>query len=205
MKNLVLIICVVLVFTALCTAENYERNFRTYKAFSSSIDQLLLDTAHVYIHVSHKTNAIYLANFGPLFSADISLTRSGSVPKIVEQWTQWFQKEEGDIVINKKDPECEKSEDKSKADELERIHGMEFRISEFKKEVMEVILDVGPVIRGTNPNDRLAIIFNVKEKAFFDKYKTNTLQVQIKMGTLTSLSGKSLDDESVKNAFSWNI
>ncbi|MCD4653213.1 hypothetical protein K8T06_04700 [bacterium] len=215
----ILLLSFIIVFTSIvhdCSADNHERVFRTYKVFSSSMDKLLLDTRYVYIQVSHETNGFYLQNFGPVFTADISLTRNASLPKIVEQWSQWFKHEDGKIIINtKKKPsspadknssgeksECEK---KDEAEDVKRIESMVNSISEFKKEVMETVLDVGPVIQGTNSNDYLAIIFNVADQAFFEKYKTSTLQVQIKMATLSKLSGKSAEDKSVINAFNWNI
>jgi hypothetical protein len=187
--------------------------------FCSSLDKLLLDTRHVYIRKDHKSDGFYLPEFGPVFTAHISITAGASLPQIVEEWSQWFQAEEGKIIINTKNKDAEEikkqaeekkkkykeHEEKYKKDDLERLEKMQKSIELFKSEVMELILDFGPILQGTNSRDTLSIVFHVADDAFFEEYHTRTLLVQIPMDKVKNLSGASVDDSEVQKAFQWNI
>ncbi|HPQ41500.1 MAG TPA: hypothetical protein PLV45_14105 [bacterium] len=208
-------------------ADDPVRVERTYKVFSTALDKLLLETPHVYIRVDHKTDSLYLQNFGPVFTGHISITSSASLPEIVEKWSQWFKNEDGQIIIKKpsigntdipepgekgsESGEASASESKMKtskeikAEDQKRLEEMQTSIQKFSREVMEVMLDFGPIIQGTQDDDRIAVIFHVADDAFFNTYHTRTLQVQIEMKDLMKLSGKSPGDGGVERAFQWNV
>lgn len=228
MRKISFYLCLIIitgVISGAAASEDPARIQRTYKVFSAALDKLLLETPHVYIRMDHKTDSFYLDNFGPVFTAHISITSSASLPEIVEKWSQWFQTEDGQIIINTKK---KKSEEKPgdgdggtpetvktpwppspvkdiKADDQKRLKEMQSSIEAFTREVNEVVLDFGPIIQGVRNDDRLAVIFHVADEEFFDHYQTHTLQVQIEMDALTDLSGKSADGSAVKKAFRWNI
>jgi len=176
----------------------------------------------VYIKAGHRADSFYLSGFGPVFTSRISITQSASLPAIVEKWTQWFQHEDGKLIINtKRDKEdgsekekdahspeatpCPKTTGDIEEDDQKRLRHMEKSIRAFEKEVMEVIIDFGPIIQGVRPDDRLAVVFHVADDAYFEQYHTDTLQVQVDMGTLKKLSGESIDSDTVTRAFQWNI
>ncbi|MBN1297151.1 hypothetical protein JXA80_10255 [bacterium] len=201
-----------------------ERIDRTYKVFSSSLDKLLLETPHVYIRSDHKTMCFFLPHFGAVFTANVSITQSASLPEIVNMWSQWFNNEDGPIIINTKkkqketpvpdagepgsEPtpciESDKMKDIQK-DDQKRVEVMQTSVTAFKMEVMEVILDFSSILQGLDSNDRLALIFHVADEAFFDLYHTRSLQVQIPIDTLRDLGSKRVDDQEVIKAFQWNI
>ena len=224
-KKLILALIITTLACSVSLADNSERIQRTYKIFSSSLDELLLDTPHVYIRIGHESDGFFLTGFGPVFTADISITASASLPKAVEQWSNWFQGENSKVFINtnKKDGKTEieintnvdksekKKEEKTKEEcesdmkqaDLARIEKMENSIEAFKTEVMEVLLDVGPIIQGVKSREKIAIVFHVSDEEFFELYKTRTLQVQIPMGTLLEAAGSSVLESTRK--FKWNI
>lgn len=232
MRNFKTAIIFFLVTAAICSsclAADHVRVLRTYKVFSSSLDKLLLDTRHIYIQVGHESDGFYLTGFGPVFTADVSITAGGSLPKVVEQWTDWFQSAE-EIVIGSRDDndkakikiktkksdknsdpkelsEAEKKRRQKERDmkdsDLRRIQQMEESIEKFKLEVMQLILDVGPVIQDVRSREKLAIVFHVADKEFCDLYKTDTLQVQINIHDLKDMAALSVLEAGRK--FDWNI
>ena len=193
-----------------------DRVMRTYKMFSTSVDKLLLETKHVWIQPKHETDGFYLPNFGPVFTADISITAGASVPKMVEQWTSWFDSSDGKFIINtKKKTEQKDSEElkrkqaekekKYKQEDLERLQNMNHALDSFKEEVMEVLLDFGPTIQGTDKDDKIAIVFHVADEHYCETFGTKTFQVQVKVEDLKTHMGSSPKDSAVAEVFIWNI
>jgi len=219
-------LAVVIAFTFIVVRadETPERQYRSFKVFGNSIDKLLLETPHVYVKASNETESFYINNFGLIYYANISITMSAGLPKIVDQWSQWFSG--SSVVINKDkngkasvsiktDGESDKESDseESKAQkykdleeaDAERLKNMEDSLESFKREVMELTLDFASIIKVHNRNDTLSLVFMVAEPQFLDRFGTNSLQMQIRFKDLDNLAGKSLGDSEVRKAFQWNI
>lgn len=104
MKKLTISMMLLMVVTGcvVTSADSPDRVYRSYKVFGGSIDKLLLETPHVYVRVNNETDFYYLPQIGLVYYTNISLTLSAGLPKIVEQWSDWFSGSSGSsIVINK--------------------------------------------------------------------------------------------------------
>lgn len=236
----ILLITVSGVFAA--QTEEAERIYRSYQVFGSSIDKLLLETPHVYVRVDNETDHYYVPKIGLAYYTNISMTLSAGLPKIAEQWSEWFSGASGSsIIINKnkdgehsirierddadetepeetgneeeaakKDETAKKEEKEQKLKDMQqsdadRIQKMTASIEAFQIEVMELILDFAPIIKIPDPDDSLVLVFRVADSEYFDRYKTNSLVVQIPFKSIRALTGKDVRDSSVRKAFNWNI
>jgi len=217
-----MILCGTLVFAEISN----ERMERSFEGFSGGIDKLLLDTPHVYIRPDHKMLGFYLPGTGVIFTGQISMTANANLPIVVEGWANWFggsgdkkvvihsddddEDAEGDIVVIHEGDEDEKEVKIKKIRKLvdadkERLEKMDMHLAEFKKELVETVIDFGPILKGLDSNDDVVIVLFVKDCTFKDNYKTSKILMQIPVQKLKKLQDMDTDDPKVQREFQFNI
>jgi hypothetical protein len=204
-----------------------DRIDRSFSVFEKGVDDLLLETAHVYVRLDDKVQSFYLKGMGAFFMGHISITSMANVSVMIQDWDNWFQDSDTEIVVKDEDDGEKKTEDKIKLKELEkkkkiyisqkkkydqlkdkdqqRLKEMDMHVSEFKKELITTVLDFGPILKGLSSSDEIVVIFFVKDKEFQAKYGSSELILRIPFGYLKKLNDMDPDNSKVKAAFKFNI
>ncbi|MBN1552832.1 hypothetical protein JW979_15265 [bacterium] len=81
MKKSFLVFTAIMVFASISVLAEVsdERMESSMAVFAKGVDQLLIDTAHVYVIPSDTVKSLYLPGIGMLFLGEISMTSSGGI------------------------------------------------------------------------------------------------------------------------------
>lgn len=235
MKRTILFITIAMMGTSLLHADVVaNRRDRTMDVFAGAMDKLLLDTRHVYVSLSDHVNGFYLPGTGAFFIGNISITAQASASAYIGQWNKFFsgmelnreklknlrnmtknsgQADQSDIEeidreLDDLDRELEKKKQKEmslKEEDIRRTAEMEGHLADFSRELVQSILDFGPVLRGIDANEKIVVVMFVKDAVFQEKYHTHYLMVSVKFSRLNALQDKTVDDPAVGRAFQFNI
>ncbi len=278
MKKLTpVLICLLVIPVLVFAGDKPQKIENSQNLFANGIDQLLIDTAHVYVNPSQKVKGFQLMDVGVVFTGAISMTLGGGysfdfpnakiikkeiitdieidmedlqedlaelaeeLAEIAKDLKEEGHEDEADVLANLDLKKLEKLSKLSKLSKLgdvdfcdhdsamiidgdtnakivvmktpdglkekddERVQNMDTHIAEFKKELMELMIDFGPILKGLDGKDTVTIVFHVKDKTFVEKYGTSTLQAQIPFKTLLKLGNEDPGSPKVMKAFKFNI
>jgi len=221
-----ILIAVVFMGLPVVTSANNDRMHRTMQVFSDGIDKLLLDTKHVYINVSHNVGSFYLEDSGAFFVGDISITATASMSIRLNEWSKFFtfdSMNKEDLELKEKELELKEEELKKLERELEsldedahtqkrikdedsqRIADMDSHLSEFKMELIQTVMDYGPIVKGLQSNEKIVVVLFVKDEIFFEKHKTKYLILSIPYSKIKEIQEFDAQSPQVKKAFEFNI
>jgi hypothetical protein len=83
MKSICLMVSFFLISAVSFAGVSQDRIDSSVKAFSGGIDQLLLDTQHVYVQPTHKVTGFSLEGIGVIFTGQIAMTATGGVSAMI--------------------------------------------------------------------------------------------------------------------------
>ncbi len=207
--------------------ETNERMERSFSVLAAGIDKLLLDTQHVFVKPTDQVKGFYLDNSGAIFIGNISMTAYTNIPGVAQDWMQWFSSaDEKKITIETEsiestDPDSSTSEkdDEPNAEKKvtikkyrqlldadhERIENIDTHLKEFKKELINAILDFGPILKGLKGKDDVIVVFFVRDQNFQERYKTSNLILKVPFEKLKELQDKKATDPEIEKVFEFNI
>ncbi len=204
-----------LLFIPAVSAADQSRIERSFGVFSQGINQLLLDTEHVFVRQDDKVDHFYLPGTGVFFIGRISLTRSINLPGFISQWSKWFDSDSSDSDESESDEDTgKKSEDKhvarrkyasDNAKDQERIANMDKHIAAFKKELITTVLDYGAILKGVYAEEEIIVVFFIRDSAFKKKYGTGQMILRVRSDLVKKMSNAAPDDPRVLKAFKFNI
>jgi hypothetical protein len=226
MKKLALLM-VLMGTSAFCLAGTgtAERRERSFDVFAKGLDGLLIDTKHVFVQADNSVHGFYLSKVGAIFVGEISLTETANVSVMIKDWTKWFEPDESSESDEKSEaaptpsgkasPKAEKENvnkeikirksanvsDKDK----ERIEKMPENLAEFKKELIALVQDFGPVLKGLSPDDEVIVVLLVKDKEFKEKYDTGEIVLRVRASDLNHIKDQPVDDPEIQKAVIFNF
>ncbi|MBN1355384.1 hypothetical protein JXA40_03830 [bacterium] len=197
-----------------CTALSDERMDRSFSVFEKSLDDLLLETAHVYVRIDDKVKSFFLKDVGAFFLGDISMTSLANASIMIQEWSEWFGgSRSGEDEARDQEAAIKKEEylkKKSHYEQLlekdkERLEKMDEHLVAFKKELATTVLDFGSILKGLSARDEIVVVFFVKDSEFKDKYGSTELIMRISFGQLSKLNQDKVDVETAMRAFHFNL
>ncbi len=189
-----------------------------YVTLSDHVGSFYLDGSGAFFigNISITATAsisVYLNDWNKFFSG-IEVSRENLKALRDQAMTHQDSSEENPDLeeLNKELEELDKELEKKKLKErsikeedARRKEEMGSHISAFKKELIQTIMDFGPVLKGVDKNEKIVVVFFVKDKIFLERYNANYLMVSVEWGRLMELLDMSSDDPAILKAFKFNM